>query len=173
MKDVLDKEETIEQFALDLNGEEKVDNWLVLNFLRLWAYSKKVGKPVVKETPSFEKWLELEIDAYPGGLVLKWAAICNEYAGGSRETSVALLNKAIDVMEKAPEFAINSLALSPIKILNMFGIAPVEKYAELYKDLCGRCKSFAAYAKANSALDPKNKCKDVWEAAMILPFNYA
>lgn len=173
LKEVLDREETIEQFVLELNGEEKVNNWLVLNFLRLWAYSMKVGKPIVKKGLLFEKWLELEFDAYPGGLVLKWAAICNEYAGGSREISIALLNKSVEVMNNASEFTINSLALSPIKILNVLGEEPVEKYAELYKDLCDRCESFAAYAKANPVLDPKASSKDIWDAAMILPFNYA
>jgi len=76
-------------------------------------------------------------------------------------------------MRNAPEFTINSLALSPIKILNVLGEESVEKYAELYKDLCDRCESFAAYAKANPVLDPKASSKDIWDAAMILPFNYA
>lgn len=173
LKEVLKEEKTVEQFALDLNGEEKVDNWLVLNFLRLWAYSKKIGKPVVKESPSFEKWLELEIDAYPGGLVLKWAAICNELAKGSVETSITLLKKSIDVLKKAPEFTIKSLALSPIKMLEFLSGKPDAEYKTLYDKLCCDCKSFAAYAKANPALDPKTKCSDIWEAALMLPFNYA
>jgi len=172
-KEVLGELKTMEQFSHDLNGDEKVDNWLVLNFLRIWAYSMKVEKPVVKTPFSLEKWIEREFDAYPGGVVLKWAAICNECADGPRKISVELLNKSIEVMRNAPEFTINSLALSPIKILNVLGEESVEKYAELYKDLCDRCESFAAYAKANPVLDPKASSKDIWDAAMILPFNYA
>ena len=172
-KEVLGELKTMEQFSHDLNGDEKIDNWLVLNFLRIWAYSMKVEKPIVKTPVSLEKWIEREFDAYPGGVVLKWAAICNECADGPRKISVELLNKSIEVMRNAPEFTINSLALSPIKILNVLGEESVEKYAELYKDLCDRCESFAAYAKANPVLDPKASSKDIWDAAMILPFNYA
>ncbi|ACX75139.1 hypothetical protein FSU_2024 [Fibrobacter succinogenes subsp. succinogenes S85] len=173
VKEVLGKEKTIEQFFLDVEDGKKVDNWLVLNFLRIWAYSMKIGKPVVQRTLSFEKWTECNFDEYPGGLVLKWAAICNHYAKGSKETTVALLNKSIEVLTKESAFAVNSLALSPMRVLNVLDAMPIENYAKAFDDLCKRCESFAKYAKANPVLDPKTECKDVWDAAMILPFNYA
>ena len=173
VKEVLGKEKTIEQFFLDVEDGKKVDNWLVLNFLRIWAYSMKIGKPVVQRVLSFEKWTECNFDEYPGGLVLKWAAICNHYAKGSKETTVALLNKSIEVLTKESAFAVNSLALSPMRVLNVLDAMPIENYAKAFDDLCKRCESFAKYAKANPVLDPKTECKDVWDAAMILPFNYA
>jgi hypothetical protein len=122
---------------------------------------------------SFEKWTECNFDEYPGGLVLKWAAICNHYAKGSKETTIALLNKSIEVLTKESAFAVNSLALSPMRVLNVLDAMPIENYAKAFDDLCKRCESFAKYAKANPVLDPKTECKDVWDAAMILPFNYA
>ena len=173
VKEVLGEEKTIELFFLDVEDGKKVDNWLVLNFLRIWAYSMKIGKPVVQRTLSFEKWNERNFDEYPGGLVLKWAAICNHYAKGSKETTVALLNKSIEVLTKESAFAVNSLALSPMRVLNVLDAMPIENYAKAFDDLCKRCESFAKYAKANPVLDPKTECKDVWDAAMILPFNYA
>ena len=127
----------------------------------------------MKVTIPFEKWTERDYDPYPGGLVLKWAAICNFYVKGSKETTIALLNKSIEVMTKDSTFAINSLALSPMRILNVLDAMPIESYAKTYSDLCKHCESFAKYAEANPVLDPKTECKDVWEAAIILPFNYA
>lgn len=173
VKEVLGKEKTIEQFSLDVEDGRMTNNWLVLNFLRIWAYSMKIGKPVMEGTLSFEKWTERVSDAYPGGLVLKWAAICNFYAKGSKDTTVALLTKSIELMTSESSFTINSLALSPMRVLNVLDAMPIEKYTETYNDLCERCNSFAKYAEANPALDPKTECKDVWDAAMILPFNYA
>lgn len=173
VKEVLGDEKTIEQFFQYVENDKEVDNWLVLNFLRIWTYSMKIGKPVVQRTLSFEKWTERSYDEYPGGLVLKWAAICNLYAKGSKETTIALLNKSIEVMTKDSTFTINSLALSPMRVLNVLDAMPIEKYTETYNDLCIRCGSFANYAKANPVLDPQNECKGVWDAAMILPFHYA
>lgn len=173
VKEVLGEEKTMEQFFLEVEDGKKVDNWLVLNFLRLWAYSMKIGKPAVNEAVSFEKWTVRDYDPYPGGLVLKWTAICNFYAKGSKEITIALLNKSIEVMTKDSTFTINSLALSPMRVLNVLDAMPIEKYTETYNDLCIRCGSFANYAKANPVLDPQNECKDVWDAAMILPFHYA
>lgn len=172
VKEVLETEKKIEPLFLDVEAGETVDNWLVLNLLRIWAYSMKIGKPVM-ERPFSSKWTEHDFDSYPGGLVLKWAAICNHYAKGSKETTIALLKKSIEELTKDSKFTINSLALSPMRVLNVLGAMPIEKYAETYNDLCKRCESFATYAKTNPSLDPKTECKDVWNAAMVLPFNYS
>ena len=173
VKEVVKEEKTIEHFFKDVEDDKDVDKWLVLNFLRIWAYSMKMGKPVVQRTLSFEKWTERNFDEYPGGLVLKWAAICNFYAKGSKETTIALLNKSIEVMTKDSTFTINSLALSPMRVLNVLDTMPIESYAKTYDDMCKRCESFTKYAEANPVLDPKTECRDVWDAALILPFNYA
>ena len=173
IEDVTGEKIAISQFVPMANDVENTNRWLILNFLRVYAFSLKMGNPVIQDEIKFKDWDKLALGDYPWCLVLKWAAVCNIYANGAKDDSVRLLKSSVDVARKNSMFTINSLALPSEKILSLLGDCMGEEFQKNLDDLCTRCESFKLFASRNQNFLKGRNSVDVWDAAMMLPFNYS
>ena len=93
---------------------------------------------------------------------------------GQGERGVELLESAHRLLRKGG-FAIKTLSLPILQML--YCVTEDEQYETTYKELLekltGSCETFKAFVENRSDSFTLDKDKDPWDAAMILPFNYA
>lgn len=162
--------ESLESFTKSISSSS--DQWIVLNYLRLYALGLKLKKklPVF---PYFKNFLRT--GDYPYGLLLKWMGICFYYLN-KRDFAKKEFGLACSRLFMKSNYTINSLALPVLKI--WYALADYgedDEIAKKYKDLFEKCcasESFATFASGKSVFELKSK-SDIWETAMMLPFNYA
>ena len=106
-------------------------------------------------------------------LVLKWAAL-SLFQREHVDRGVVLLEEAKKLLKKGG-FAIKTLSLPILQML--YCVTEDEGYKKEYKGLLQQltdtCETFKIYVESHGDAFKLNKDKDLWEAAMILPFNYA
>lgn len=167
---------TFKDFGMKISA--KTDQWLILNYFRLYALSLKKGIKDLPEFPAKELWSRE--GWYPWPLLLKWAAY-----------SLMELNRvdeAIDFLQESQRrligargFTVNSLALAPLAMLvqisKKYKKDDFERYQLTYRRhlewLCEKSSSFAMYVGLHLPTSVAEGDCSLWEAAMILPFNYS
>lgn len=170
--------QTFDEFGNTFDAQS--DTWLVLNYLRLYALGLKQGRSDLPAFPEGKRWKRS--GDYPYALVRKWAGLClilqNNLGPGCHE-----LRKSYELLRDGLDFAIRSLALSVCKLLYKVQYMTgdydgMDKAAALYNSGLEDCKnseSFAKYVEGREEFllpdDPGQV--DLWDAALMLPFNYA
>ena len=145
--------------------------WLMVNYFKLLVLAQLLDQSVPRDVPDLESW-NIQ-NTYPWPLVLKWAALSllqREHV----DRGVVLLEEAKKLLKKGG-FTIKTLALPILQIL--YCVTEEEKYEKEYEGLLQQltdaCETFKTYVESRGDAFKLNKDKDLWEAAMILPFNYA
>lgn len=148
------------------------DMWTVLNYLRLYALGLHLGKQVPRY-PDKDR-MKFKGD-YPYGLVQKWAGVCLYLMRDSRAEGV--LKNASKSLKLSDSYTINSLALPVLKMrYKLASYEKIGKRASRYKKLLEKCcesEHFAAYMAEKKIFELDDSKFDIWETAMMLPFNYA
>jgi tetratricopeptide (TPR) repeat protein len=148
------------------------DMWSVLNYLRLYALGLRLGKQVPQYPDP--KRMRFKGD-YPYGLVQKWSGVCLSLMKDPRADAV--LENASVSLNLSNRYTINSLALPVLKIrYKLADYEKIDERASKYKKLLEKgCESeyFAAYIAEKKIFDLDDGNFDIWETAMMLPFNYA
>ena len=161
--------ESFESFGNSLN--QSASQWTVLNYLRLYALGLKLGKAL----PNLPHWKTFQREGdYPYGLILKWLGVCY-YLMKNRLASKEM-ERAYGQLFMKENFTINSLALPVLKTgYKIADYGESEIYEEAYKNLLEKCcksESFTKFIANKEVFDLHSKF-DIWETAMMLPFNYA
>lgn len=151
---------------------KSTSQWLTLDYFRLYALGLKQKRPL----PPFPESCKLNRKGdYPNGLVSKWYGICQSLKGDRNAWDE--LNTARKNLEKGTDFAVKSLALPILKMgYKMASYDKVDHMAEKYQTLLEECKTsegFVAYITGKETFDLDHKDANIWETAMMLPFNYA
>lgn len=149
------------------------DMWVVLNYLRLYALGLYLGKQV-PQYPDKDR-MRFKGD-YPYGLVQKWAGI-SLYLKGERSRAETVLSMSYDRLKSSDGYTIKSLALPVLKIrYKLAGYDKISKREAQYSKLLEKCREsehFVAYMADKKIFDLNDGKFDIWETAMMLPFNYA
>ena len=149
----------------------KSDLWQMVNYFKILVMAQVQEKTVEPHIPDLESWNFQ--NCYPWPLVLKWAAF-SLMLSGQGERGVELLCNAHNLLQKGG-FTIKTLSLPILQML--YSVTEDEKYETEYEMLLrllmSKCETFKAYVEAHSESFKIDKDKDCWDAAMILPFNYA
>ncbi len=147
------------------------DLWQMVNYFKILVMAQMQEKPVEPHIPDLESW-NIQ-NSYPWPLALKWAAF-SLMLSGQGERGVELLESAHRLLRKGG-FAIKTLSLPILQML--YCVTEDEQYETTYKELLekltGSCETFRAFVENRSDSFTLDKDKDPWDAAMILPFNYA
>lgn len=158
---------------------QSTDQWLILNYFRLYALSLKKGIKNLPIFPAKELW-ERNGD-YPWPLVLKWAAYTMEKLNRIDE-AIDFLQTSYQKLISASGFTIKTLALSPMAMLIQISrnhhIEDLQRYQLTYRNCLERLRiespTFSKYVDSNSDIKNASEGKiSLWDAAMILPFNYS
>lgn len=159
--------------------ENQADQWLILDKLRIGALAMEQGKSF--DIPPIQNWHN-EGD-YPWPLLLKWSA----YIGYRKNDKRAFkqLEQAYNKLIKSPGFTIRTLALSVIAMQifiaqdgNEDEAKKLEQYQNNYKELLKKCEdersSFSCYVQKHEEFyKAAQKADSLWDAANLLPFNFA
>ena len=162
--------ESFESFTNSVNSSS--DQWITLNYLRLYALGLKY-KRKLPAFPHFKNFLRT--GDYPYGLLLKWMGICFFYLN-KKDLALKEFRLACNRLFMKTNYTINSLALPVLKM--WYAQADYDENDSVvaqYKDLFEKCcksESFKAYVSDKNEFELKSKF-DIWETAMMLPFNYA
>ena len=160
----------------------KNDQWLILDKLRVGALALELGETWEDENilEDVRSWHN-EGD-YPWPLLLKWKAFA-ECKKGLMDKAKKNLETSRKKLVSSQGFTIRTLALSVIAMFVVIAkeegnAAELEKrqseYEALLKECTERVPSFKKYVEEHSEFS-KAKTGDItlWEAATLLPFNYA
>jgi tetratricopeptide (TPR) repeat protein len=146
--------------------------WVVLNYLRLYALGLRLNKALPKYPNSSRMKFK---GNYPYGLVQKWAGICLYLKGDSRAEMV--LKMSYDRLQTGDNYTIKSLALPVLKMrYKLASYDKISKRETQYKSLLEKCcesEHFVAYMGDKKIFGLDDDKFDIWETAMMLPFNYA
>ncbi|MBS7273263.1 hypothetical protein [Fibrobacter sp.] len=160
---------SFEDFGKNLSSTS--DLWQMVNYFKILVLAQLQERPVECNIPELESW-NIQ-NTYPWPLVLKWAAL-SYLQGENVDRGVVLLEEAKKLLKKGG-FAIKTLALPILQML--YCVTEEEKYEKEYEGLLQQlvdaCETFKVYVEAHGDAFKLDKDKDLWEAAMILPFNYA
>lgn len=147
------------------------DLWQMVNYFKLLVLGQLLEQSVLRDVPDLESW-NIQ-NTYPWPLVLKWAAL-SLFQREHVDRGVVLLEEAKKLLKKGG-FAIKTLSLPILQML--YCVTEDEGYKKEYKGLLQQltdtCETFKIYVESHGDAFKLNKDKDLWEAAMILPFNYA
>ena len=160
---------SFEDFGKTLSS--KSDLWQVVNYFKLLSLAVEDGLVSEQNIPDIEEW---NINnSYPWPLVLKWFAFIM-YRGEDTTHAVDLLNKSCMELSKGG-FAIRTLALSVMQMLYCItGDEQVKvKYENTLRGLSSQCATFKSYVAKNAERFELKKDRPLWDAAMMLPFNYS
>jgi tetratricopeptide (TPR) repeat protein len=159
-----------EQFGETFDSSS--DMWSVLNYLRLYALGLRLNKALPKYPNSSRMKFK---GNYPYGLVQKWAGICLYLKGDSRAEMV--LKMSYDRLQTGDSYTIKSLALPVMKMrYKLASYDKISKRETQYKSLLEKCcesEHFVAYMGDKKIFGLDDDKFDIWETAMMLPFNYA
>ena len=88
-----------------------------------------------------------------------------------------MLKNASKSLKLSDSYTINSLALPVLKMrYKLASYEKIGKRASRYKKLLEKCcesEHFAAYMAEKKIFELDDSKFDIWETAMMLPFNYA
>jgi hypothetical protein len=161
--------DSFESFGKTLSSSS--DKWLMINYFKILVLAQMQERNVEPIIPDLESW-NIQ-NSYPWPLVLKWAAFALMLSGQG-ERGVELLDTAHKLLQKGG-FTIKTLSLPILQML--YCVTEDEQYEAAYKELLenltASCKMFKAYVENHSESFALDKDKGLWNAAMILPFNYA
>jgi hypothetical protein len=161
--------DSFESFGKTLSSSS--DKWLMINYFKILVLAQMQERNVEPIIPDLESW-NIQ-NSYPWPLVLKWAAFALMLSGQG-ERGVELLDTAHKLLQKGG-FTIKTLSLPILQML--YCVTEDEQYEAAYKELLEKltasCKMFKAYVENHSESFALDKDKGLWNAAMILPFNYA
>lgn len=150
---------------------ESSDLWQCVSYYKLAALALELGKPVEVAIPAIEDWAKP--NAYPWSLVLKWAAYCLVLRDDSARASV-LLKTAAGKLGKGG-FAVRTLSLSVLQML--YAMNPGDELAKAYdvllRSLLEAGPQFRGYVESRQEQFRLSAGKRLWDAAMLLPFNYS
>ena len=160
---------SFENFGNTLSASS--DKWQMVNYFKILVLAQMQEKSVETNIPDLESW-NIQ-NSYPWPLVLKWAAF-SLMLSGQGERGVEFLDTAHKLLQKGG-FTIKTLSLPILQML--YCVTEDEGYEKEYKGLLQQltdtCETFKIYVESHGDAFELNKDKDLWEAAMILPFNYA
>lgn len=160
---------SFEDFSKNLSSTS--DLWQMVNYFKILVLAQMQKKTVELNIPDLESW-NIQ-NTYPWPLVIKWAAL-SLMLSGQDERGVRLLEVTHKLLQK-DGFTVKTLSLPILQMLycgtkdEQYGTA----YKKLLEQLMASCKTFKAYVENHSESFALDKDKDLWDAAMILPFNYA
>lgn len=160
------------------------DQWLMLDKLRISALAADLRQEAPYTVPPIDIWHN-EGD-YPWPLLLKWSAFV-EYTHGNKTCAAQRLENACNKLTKSEGFTIRTLALSVIAMLIYIAqdgsekneaTANLEKYRKDYTSLLEKCSqetsSFKHYVENHPEFrTASKKAASLWDAANLLPFNFA
>ena len=158
---------------------QNTDQWFILNYFRLYALSLKKGINNLPEFPEKELWERK--GEYPWPLLLKWAAYSMEKLN-KIDNAIDYLQASCQILNKAQGFTVRTLALAPmamlVQIFQKYHKDDLERYQLDYRNslerLCDESPTFAKYIDTHPEIAKAVQgTHDLWDAAMILPFNYA
>lgn len=160
---------TFEDFGKNLSSTS--DLWQMVNYFKLLVLAQLQERPVECNIPELESWNNQ--NTYPWPLVLKWAAL-SLMLSGNVDRGLVLLEEAKKLLKKGG-FAIKTLALPILQML--YCVTEDEGYEKEYRGLLQQltdtCEAFKTYVESQGDAFKLDKDKNLWDAAMILPFNYA
>lgn len=160
---------SLESFGVTIS--ESTDLWQCLSYYKLAALALELGKPVNVAIPAIEEWAKP--NAYPWSLVLKWVAYCLVLQGDTARAS-ALLTAAAGKLKNGG-YAVKTLALSVLQML--YAVNPgseIEtKYEALLQGLLNGSAHFKEYVESRQEQFKLSADTRLWDAAMLLPFNYS
>lgn len=160
---------SFEDFGKNLSSTS--DLWQMVNYFKLLVLAQMQERPVECNIPELESWNNQ--NTYPWPLVLKWAAL-SLMLSGNVDRGLVLLEEAKKLLMKGG-FAIKTLALPILQML--YCVTEDEQYETEYRGLLQQltdiCETFKTYVESQGDAFKLDKDKNLWDAAMILPFNYA
>lgn len=160
---------SFEDFGKNLSSTS--DLWQMVNYFKLLVLAQMQERLVECNIPDLESW-NIQ-NTYPWPLVLKWATF-SLLLSGQGERGVELLCKAHNLLQK-DGFAIKTLSLPILQML--YCVTEDEGFEKDYKGLLQQltdtCETFKIYVESHGDAFKLDKDKNLWDAAMILPFNYA
>jgi len=148
------------------------DMWVVLNYLRLYALGLKLNKTL----PKYPDPKRIKFKGnYPYGLVQKWFGVCLYLKKDSR--AELALKMSYEKLKSGDSYTIKSLALPVMKMrYKLASYDKISKRETQYKSLLEKCcesEHFVAYMGDKKIFGLDDDKFDIWETAMMLPFNYA
>lgn len=158
----------------------KKDQWLVLDKLRIGALASELNEKY--NVPDISSWHN-EGD-FPWSLLLKWSAYI-EYKKGNMRPVISRLRDAAKNMSLSSGFTIRTLALSVIAMQIFIAqdgheeeAKNLDEYRRNYAELLQKCEqesqSFKRYVRNHPQFEKvAQKADSLWEAANLLPFNFA
>ena len=162
--------------------ENKSDQWLVLNELRVRGLEFELNIAKV-ESEGLEDDIQFwhNDGDYPWPLLLKWRAFIKYKKGNGN--SVWILEQAYKILVESNGFTVRTLALSVMAMLiaihnetgNAEKLEPCQKeYERLLKKCCDETPMFKDYVCHHDEFAKALKASlSLWEAAVLLPFNYS
>ena len=165
--------------------ENKSDQWLVLNELRVRALEfelnlANVESKGIEDDIQFWRPRQNKEGDYPWSLLLKWRAFIMHKKGNE---PIENLKQAYKKLTESKGFTIRTLALSVMAMLiaihNEKGNAEnlelcQKEYEQLLKKCCDETPSFKDYVRHHIEFEKAPKASlTLWEAATLLPFNYS
>ncbi|SHM73368.1 hypothetical protein [Fibrobacter sp. UWB7] len=160
----------VEQFGESFDSSSNM--WVVLNYLRLYALGLRLNKTL----PKYPDPKRIKFKGnYPYGLVQKWAGVCLYLKKDSR--AELALKKSYESLKSGDSYTIKTLALPVLKMrYKLAGFEKEGKRESQYRYLLENSlesKYFVAYMADKKTFDLHDGNFDIWETAMMLPFNYA
>lgn len=158
------------------------DQWTLLNYLRLIALGHELGLSSVMPTlPENRQWQHA--GDYPGPLLSKWGSFIR-YREGKVDDALNLLNDAVQNLSSGGTwYTIIALKLPVIAmqivIAKETSSENLPKIQKAFRRLLGKIivefQNFEKYVTANQQLfdDAERGNISLWDAAMLLPFNYS
>ena len=148
------------------------DMWVVLNYLRLYALGLRLNKTL----PKYPDPKRIKFKGnYPYGLVQKWFGVCLYLKRDSR--AELALKMSYEKLKSGDNYTIKSLALPVLKMrYKLAGYDKISKRETQYKSLLEKCcesEYFVTYMADKKIFELNDGKFDIWETAMMLPFNYA
>ncbi|MCF0224554.1 MAG: hypothetical protein HUK20_09805 [Fibrobacter sp.] len=157
---------------------KRTDQWIILSYFRIYALVLKKGVSDLPEFPAKDLWERS--GNYPWPLLLKWAAY-SKACLNQVEDAIDFLQTAQQELNNAPGFTVKSLALSPVAMLIQLrkdNKDEFDRYQLTYRNnlqrLCEMSPTFAKYVEGHPEITKAAEGEgSLWDAAMILPFNYS
>ncbi len=160
------------------NGKDYSNVWELLSYVKLRAldlYLNKTSELKGIDIESVEKYAGNE---YPFPLIKKWEAVALylEDQDTNKEKVKRLLSSAIDdLLSVGNEFAITTLAITVFHCLALVDCSTelCDRYVEYINTLRGQSQYFDDFLDRNKDLLDLNNNLDLWDRALLLPFNYS
>jgi hypothetical protein len=172
-------EKQIKQKAEEFCSNEKSHNvWNLLSYVKLRALDLYLNNSTSLKSIDLESKEKYYGNEYPFPLIKKWEAIALyfEDKDANKNKAKEYLKSAIkDLLLENNGFTINSLAIPVFQCLSYIdGNAEIlNQYDGILEKLRENSIYFDNYVNKNTEIGKLNNNLDIWDRALLLPFNYA